>query len=299
MHYVYSIPAELLLRQDNLLTRQQLLAVGVDSHAILREFEGNRWYPVTSRVIKTDTSPITRRQELIAAVLHHGNLYLTGVAALEFLGLEMNQDQRIDLIGPRGTRVEPFPHVVIHTSRRDFSPAIGFPHRTCHDLSVVYAMAWAKTLKQARHFAYWSIQSGFVTIESLSNTVFSNRRSSLMKAAIPRVLSLRDQVDTVNEHLFVSLCTKYEIGQLVFKPEFLLDDGTPIHADFGIRQGGRLLAVEIDGIQHELSEAKAIDAYRMRIFKKHGSDTFRISNRELKESPEVVMKALRFRLGRM
>jgi very-short-patch-repair endonuclease len=268
----------------------------VDAHAILREFEANRWHPITARVIKLDIAPITRRQELIAAVLHHGNLHLTGVAALEFLGLEMNQDQRIDLIGPRGTRVEPFPHVVIHTSRREFSAATGFPQRTCHDLSVVYAMAWAKTLKQARHFAYWSIQNGFVTIESLCNTVFSNRRSSLMKAAIPRVLSLRDQVDTVNEHLFVSLCKKYEIGDLIFKPEFLLDDGTPIHADFGIRRHGQLLAVEIDGVQHELSEARTIDAYRMRTFKRHGSETFRISNRELKESPDAVMKALKFRL---
>ncbi len=296
------LPLDLLrvaARQSGLVTRTQLLEFNIDSRAVNRRIQAHQWLLVTNRVIKFSLDPLSRRQELIAAVLHHENLSLTGVAALEFLGMETSHEQRIDLIGPRGTRVEPFPHAVLHTSRREFTTEDDFPSRTCHSLSVVYAMSWAKTLKQAHFYAYWSIQNGYVTMFELCDTALSNRRSSLMKRALPRVLSLRENVDTVTEHLFVDLIYKHGIRGLVYKPEFELEDGTPIHPDFGIVIGKRMLAVEIDGIHHETEEHQAIDAFRMRVLKSYGVETFRASNRELNESPNAVMRALQFRINRM
>jgi very-short-patch-repair endonuclease len=213
--------------------------------------------------------------------------------------METTHERRIDLIGPRGTRLEPFPQAVLHTSRREFSREDGFPSRTCHSLSVVHAMAWAKTQKQAHFYAYWSIQNGYVTMFELCDTALSNRRSSLMKRALPRVLSLRENVDTVTEHLFVDLISKHGIRGLVYKPEFELEDGTPIHPDFGILIGKRMLAVEIDGIHHQTEEHQAIDAFRMRVLRSYGVETFRASNRELNENPDAVMRALQFRIKRM
>ena len=285
--------------QHDLLTRAQLLDFAIDSRAITRRVQAHQWQLVTNRVVKLSLGPLTRKQELIAAVLHHENLSLTGVAALEFLGMEGTHEQRIDLIGPRGTRVEPFPHAVLHTSRRKFTTEEDFPSRTCHALSVVYAMSWANTLKQAHFYGYWSIQNGFVSLRELCETAFSNRRSSLMARALPRVLSLRENVDTVTEHLFVDLINKHGIRGLVYKPEFELDDGTPIHPDFGILIGKKMLAVEIDGIQHETSEHQAIDAFRMRVLRSYGVETFRASNREINENPDAVIRALKFRIQRM
>ncbi len=296
------LPSELeseICLQHDLVTRAQLIQHRVRAREINARLDNGHWQAVSSRVIKISPTALTRTQELVAACLHHQNLSLTGVAALEFQGLGMDQSRRIDLIGPRGTRVEVFEHAILHTSRREFSVLPEFPARTCHDLSVVYAMAWARTLKQARHFAYWSIQRNLVTLESLSSTVFSNRHSPLMKMAIPRVLTLRDKVDTVHEHLFASLCKKAGIDGLVAKPEFVLEDGTAIHPDFGILKDGRMLAIEIDGIQHESLQGRAIDELRMRFLRRKGVGTFRVLNRELTQDPDAVQQRLLLRLNQL
>lgn len=299
MSEIASEVLQLAATQYNLVSRRQLNQLGINAHAIARRVNRNQWQEITPRVIKLSLGALTRKEELFAATLHHENLALTGVAALEILGLETNHDQRIDLIGPRGTRVEPFLNAVLHTSRRDFSVEVGAPLRTCHSLSVVYAMAWAKSLKQAQHYAYWSIREGHITLFELCDTAFSNRHSSLMKKALPRVLTIREHVDTVTEHQFVKLVEKFEIRGLVFKPEFLLADGTPIHPDFGIRVGDEMLAVEIDGVHHETEENRSIDAFRMKVFRSYGVETFRATNADVKNNGDAVMRALRFRIDRM
>lgn len=289
----------ILLEQENLLTRHQLQEFGFSSVNVASAIQRQQWSLVTTRVVHLSPHMPNRRQELLAASLHFDHLVLTGVAALEFEGLQMNHDRRIDLIGPRGGRTEPLLNTVIHTTRRPLDLHPGFPTRTSHALSVVHAMAWAPTQKQARHIAYWAIQRDLVSLSDLSIAVCSNRRSQIIKLAIGRVLSLRDGVDTVHEHLFLKLCSEFGLPEPDRKPEFLMSDGIAIHPDFGFSKGDKYLAVEIDGVQHYTPGGLLIDAYRMEALDDLGVTTYRISNKELDENPTATMRALKFALRRM
>lgn len=289
----------LLLQQENLLTRPQLTANGVSAWKVADLVAQQKWSLVTSRVVKLDVQPLTRQQERIAASLHFDELVLTGIAALEIEGFEETHDKRIDLIGPRGGRLEPALNVVIHTSRRSIALEDGFPRRTTNALSVVHAMAWAETLLKAQHIAYWSVRQGLVTLNDLYFTVLNNKRSQIMKTAFPRVFSLREQIDTVHEHLFLNLCRQHQLPEPIRKQQFESEQGVILHSDFAFKVGDRLLAIEIDGIQHFTDEGLKVDEYRMQVFAAHGADTMRISNRELVEQPLAVMRALRFRLQHM
>ena len=289
----------LLIQQENILTRAQLTNHGVQAWKVSDALAQQKWSAVTSRVIKLDVQPLTREQERIAASLHFDELVLTGIAALEIEGFEETHDRRIDLIGPRGGRREPSLNVLIHTTRRPFTLAPGFPRRTSNALSVVHAMAWAETLLKAQHIAYWAVREGLVTLNDLYFEVLNNKRSQIMKAAFPRVFSLREQIDTVHEHLFLNLCRENQLPEPIRKQPFETDSGVTLHSDFAFRVRDKLLAVEIDGRQHHTAEGLRVDEYRMQVFAEHGADTFRISNTEIVEQPLAVVRALRFRLGQM
>lgn len=290
---------DVLARQERLLTRRQLAKLGFTANNIEDAVRSGQWSMASSRVVHLGTRPLSRRQLLFVHALHFENLALTGIAALELDGLSANHDERIDLIGPRGTRVEPSLPCVIHTSRRPVEYASDFPRRTTHAYSVVHAMAWSYTFKQALHMAYWAIQRGMVTKEQLYRVAIANRRSKIMELALPRVLALRDQVDTVHEHLFVTLCPQYGLPEPIHKPAFELDNGVVLHPDFAFRKGKQTLVVELDGKQHFTEEGIRIDRFREMIFADYGAQTHRIRNTDLTDNPDGAMKALRFKLDRL
>lgn len=298
MHFLPASFMPTLLIQENLVTRTQLRELGINAHHIEKQIAEGHWQEILSRVIKLDSQELTRRQELIAAALHFDHLVLTGNAALELLGFGTSFDRRIDLIGPRGGRTEPALNTVIHTSRRQVERAKDFPPHTTIAYTVAHAMAWAYTCRQAHHIAYWAVQQGHLTIFEIGAVVWNNRRSQIMKKAIGRVLSLREGIDTVHEHLFLKACEEFGLPTPILKPEFELDDGILIHPDFGLMKGDRMLAVEIDGSQHHTEEGRRTDAYRMRALADVGVETYRISNREFDENRAATMKALKFAFER-
>lgn len=295
----FSELADISRAQLNLATRSQLYKTGISSHQIKRALSRSEWQEVTSQVIKMDTQPLSRLQELWAASLHFDNHALTGIAALELQGMQASHDGRIDLIGPRGGRIEPGLNVVLHTSRRPIQLEADLPRRTTDTYSVAHAMAWAVSGEQARFYAYWAVQRKLTSLDAIFGAVFSNPKSKILKLAIPSTLSLRSGVDSVHEHRFLKLCENSGLPSPIPKPSFVTDSGVVIHPDFAFQIGSELLVVEIDGAQHFTEHGQRIDAYRTLAFKEAGAEVHRISNKELDQQPEKVMRALRFRYQRM
>jgi hypothetical protein len=294
-----SVPVDASTAQCNLVTRSQLYNAGLSSHVIKRALSRGEWQEITSQVIKIDTSPLTREQELWAASLHFDNHALTGLAALELQGLEPPYDGRIDLIGPRGGRIEPRLNVVLHTSRRPLELANNLPRRTTDTYSVAHAMAWAVSGEQARFYAYWAVQRRLTSLDAIFGAVFSNPKSHILKLAIPSTLSLRSGIDSVHEHRFLKLCGDFGLPEPIRKPSFETERGGYIHPDFAFQIDNQLLVVEIDGEQHFTEDGKRIDAYRMQVFKESGAEVFRISNRDLDQRTEIAMRQLKFQYDRM
>lgn len=105
--------------QDEIVSRRQLLDLGITHHVVRREVAAGRWQVFGSKVVATTAEVLTRRQTCRAAVLHAGfRAHLGGSTSLEWAGLEGWYDPLIHLLVPAGTHVSPMPGVVVHRSQR-------------------------------------------------------------------------------------------------------------------------------------------------------------------------------------
>jgi hypothetical protein len=80
---------ELAAEQAGVLSRGQLLALGVSRHATRNQVRAGRWGLVSSTVVVLHRGPLTERQQLWAAVLEAGpKAALAGVTVAALGGLE-------------------------------------------------------------------------------------------------------------------------------------------------------------------------------------------------------------------
>ncbi|NUT35942.1 MAG: hypothetical protein HOV79_23045 [Hamadaea sp.] len=114
--------AKLLLRQEKLATRAQLLDAGITKARLRWRLERGSWRTVLPTVVATFSGELTRRQQLIAASLYGGaHTQIAGLTALELHGLKyVPRDKRVHLLLPHGRSRLPSPKVrIIRTTRLD------------------------------------------------------------------------------------------------------------------------------------------------------------------------------------
>lgn len=255
---------------------QQLLDHGVDPRIADRRRRAGLWHRISANVYATQPHPIDRRATLIAASLHYPHLALTGTAALELAGLPAPQSQRIDLIGPRGGRQEPFPHCVVHTSRDGVTFGQRQPDAVSSTLATVHAIAWAHTRRQAVFYATWSMQRGLATVEGLRTEIAVKPNSSIFKAAAGVIALLDEGVHSIHEFNFLTECRRRGLPEPIRQRQRTDSRGRTRYTDFEFGVRGAVIVVEIDGLGHLETEVHLDDQWRANELTLQGAQVLRI-----------------------
>jgi hypothetical protein len=113
--------------QAGVISRQQALAAGVSTSAIVSKVKYGRWRRIHWGVYATFTGPLTREAQLWAAVLYAGKgAQLSHHTAAELHGLYDGHSRQIHVTVPAHRRVRPVAGMVIHISARS-DPCARFP----------------------------------------------------------------------------------------------------------------------------------------------------------------------------
>lgn len=255
------------------------------------------WLRVSSNVVFTSSRALTRIEALKAASLHYEKLALTGAAALEVSGLPSEPNSMIDLIGPRGGRVPPFPLCRIHTSRHEIPIADTLPRRTHPTFSVVAAVAWARSTRQAIFFTTWAIQNKLASLEEVRAEIASRPNSNIHSRARARLKYLVGGVESVPEHDFAKECRRRGLPEPKRQVHRRDSQGRDrfVDAEFVGRRGP--VVVEVDGLGHLDAEVRMADAIRANELALQGCLVLRVTSLSLRLDPDPFFVQLRAALG--
>src|SRR4051812_34032412 len=113
--------ARLALRQQSVVTRQQLVGLGVNQFEVRAQLAARRWTTWGAHVVVLHNAAPTRTQLMWAALLDAGEpAALVSHTALELSGFRdfARQADLVHLMVPRGAKVSALPGIAVHESRR-------------------------------------------------------------------------------------------------------------------------------------------------------------------------------------
>lgn len=289
--------APLLRRQHALVTSRQLRLLGAHPQQISRLVERRVWEPLDHGVYGPTGVPHTWRRRLMTAILagppgtvasHRAAAHLLGVGGLD--------DPAPELSIPRGTTFRR-DGVITHESTDldlaetllvDHIPTTG-PRRLAMDLGAVVSPArFTHTVRELRH-------GHGVSSDGLLRTYLRHKRQGRNGGA-----ALRDWLDRYFEVSGVS-----ESGPELIVLDALLDAGlpTPDRQHWVVTDIGRfrldlawpelLIAVEVDGTQHEDLDIRGRDARRTEALELLGWTILRVRTQHLATDLARVLTQLR------
>jgi hypothetical protein len=112
--------ADMLARQQHILSRIQALATGFDSRDIRLALDTGRWRVLLPNVYTTRPGDLTAEQKRIAAGLYTaGTGQITGFGALDWHGLrDLPPEDRVHVLVPHSTRRASYNFVRVQRTRR-------------------------------------------------------------------------------------------------------------------------------------------------------------------------------------
>jgi very-short-patch-repair endonuclease len=248
-------------RQEDIVSRRQLLELGVTRWDIRAELSAGRWRAHGRQAIAMHAGPLTEAANRWVCLFEAGpSAVLDGVAALQVAGLTGYDDVlRISL--PRGARIHGRPQAVVRRTRRLTPEAVvgvGIP-RTRPDVAAVHAALWARTDRQAAFILVLRVSQGLASPASIQ-AAFEAVRRDRRRAFISVVLrDLQHGVRALGELDFARLCREHSLPEPDRQVERRGAHGR-IYLD--VRWAAYRLVVEIDGIHHAEPVAVVSDALR-------------------------------------
>lgn len=284
---------ELSTKQAHALRCTQLEAFGLRSREVGRRIDAGIWQRASARVIVTHSGEVSRLTWLWVASLHHERVGLTGAAALELDGLPAPHNQRIDLLTPRGQRQVPFAHCVItQVPAPVFSDGPG-PLRTPIADSVAHAMGHAASPRQAVFHATWAVQRRLTTIEEIAAAIDGRPRSHAFVRA-RRILDLIEPgVHSIHEFDFARECRRRGLPKPVRQTSRRDSRGRQRFTDVEFHVKGRVVTVEIDGLQHLETQMVLDDQWRANELTLQGDVLLRVPALALRLDPDAFFDQLR------
>jgi hypothetical protein len=180
--------AVLAYRQDGLVSRRQVLSLGVSEGTVRRRIEaGGRWQVVLPGVYATFTGSLAPRQRLRAGLLHAGDqAMLCGVTAAELHGLRYlpRHDGSVHVLVPDGTKVRSLGFVRVHRTTGVPRPwwRAAFPLTPPAHAAIEVARA-LHNLREVRAVLCEAVQRGLATPDELAAVV---REGPSAGSALPR-----------------------------------------------------------------------------------------------------------------
>ena len=289
--------------QHETVHRSQLAASGVSWEMVESQVAAGRWQPVGPLVIVLHNGPLTRTQQLWAAVLTVGAKgCLAEGTALEvhgFRGLGVPDLETVHVLHPRASSIPTLSWLVVHESRRlrkgDIilrkGLAVTGPGRAAIDRA-----AWQPHPRFAYAVLAAVVQQQLARVEELSREL---RRAGQVRHAEHMRLALADiagGAEALSEIDLSAVCRRYGLsaparqrirddprgGRRYLDAEWDLPDGTT-------------LVLEVDGSHHMTVEHWQADMRRERrvVVGRRRSTVLRCTAAELRLAPVDLVQDLR------
>ena len=286
--------SSLVARQEQTATRAQLRLAGLSESGLLAQLDARRWQAWGPLVIVAHNGPLTRDQLLWCACLHVGpKACLAARTALEVHDFHGFDDDRVHLLHPRATSVEPMAGQQVHESRRlrpgDIVRRRGLP-TTAADRSAIDLAAWQPYPRFAYAVLAAVVQQRLATGERLARTMATAgriRHARHMRAAVGDIAA---GSQTLSEIDLVRWCRKHGLAEPARQRKRRDSAGRLRYLDVEWDcAGGTTLVLEIDGLHHKDVENWVGDMKRERSFVRPGRAVLRAANVEIRlESAELV-----------
>ena len=245
--------------QDAIIGRRTLYAAGVPRWLVRRELSVGRWQRTGRQTIAVHNGPLDRLARQWVAVLELGpRAALAGVSALQYDGVATLTDEAIHVFVPKGATRRRLPGVVPHESRRWRSEdlvTVGL-RRTKPAVSAVSAALWSVTPRQASYVLILAVQQGLCRPSELAEVMERVRRHRFRRELQTVVLELAGGVRSVGELDVARQMRERGLPEPSRQTVRRRPTGSEyLDAEFD----AYALAMEVDGVQHELPWAVLAD----------------------------------------
>jgi hypothetical protein len=257
--------ARLARRQHAIAIRDQLFAAGVTPGQLKGELARARWQRLNERVVCMHSGPLTRRQQLWAALLSaHPLTALCGVTVLELERVRGFADPDIHILIPQGSRFLGVPGAEVRLHRVRHMPAddirlfdalrITLPHR-----AVVDAATWATDELTAARLLVAGVQQLRIYPALLRREVEAKTTSRHRKLLLLLCTDLEGGAQALSEVEFLRFCKRDDFPRPALQVR-MDAAGRRRYLDATFRRAdGTLFHVEVDGGVHLKLAVRAKD----------------------------------------
>lgn len=262
--------------QHGVVSRRQLLALGLTRWDILAEVRAGRWRAHHRQTICIHTGPLSKPAKWWHAVLEAGTRScLDGTGALIAAGLTGFTADTIRVSVPRGCKILTSPGTTVRQTRR-LRPSdvitTGIP-RVRPAIAAVRAGLWAASDKQAALLVTMTVQQRLATAEQIAVALLDVRRDKRRRFLEKVLLDVLGGAQSIGELDVAAMCRRRGLPE----PErqsmrrgkdgrYYLDVFWPAYK----------LVLEIDGIHHFAVTSIVADALRQNELSLEGLTVLRL-----------------------
>lgn len=248
--------------QEGLVSRRQILGLGLTRAEIRANVHAHRWQLVGRHVVALHCGPLVERAPLWVALLSGGpRAQLDGASSLLAAGLKgFNVDMhRVSV--PRGARTFRAVGVDVRQTRRwsagDLVP-VGVP-RTRSEVAAVRGALWARSDKQAALLLTMAVQQRIASADRIGRELLRIKKAPRLAFLRLVVGDLLDGAHSLAELDFAAECRRRGLPEPNRQVVKQGPNGT-YYLDVYWEEWG--VAVEIDGIHHAWAPQVVPDALR-------------------------------------
>jgi hypothetical protein len=257
------LTADLLDRQEGVLTREQVLRAGLSRRLIEGRLESGRWQRLHKGVFATFSGPVPRAARLWGAVLRSGeNAVLSHTTAAEIWNLTDQSSSSIHVSVPRQTGSLVIPGLVLHYSSR--LPGARHPARlppqTTLEETVLDLANVSRTAEDAVGWAIKACQRRLSTPDRITAALAGRNRVRWRRDLTAAVAEVRTGVHSPLELRYLRDVERRHGLPRGDRQAVTIRRGARQYADVRYTEYG--VVVELDGALAHPAEARKHDSRR-------------------------------------
>jgi very-short-patch-repair endonuclease len=278
------------VRQDHVVGRRQVYALGMSRAETRAEVGGGRWTRLGTQCLQV--GPATPRSDWWRALFEVGpSAVLDGVTALQAAGLRTLNSDLIHVAVPKSVTPHRARGVRVHETRRYRAEDVlrdDIPRMKPATASV-HAALWAPTNNAAALFVVAPVQQRLVRVEELAEAIELIRRHARRALLRGLLRDVTDGIGSLGEREFARLCRRRGLPEPTRQVLRRTPNGR-VYFDVWWEQYG--VVVEIDGVQHLDAANLVADALKQNEASLEGATVLRVPNFALRADPDPFLDQL-------
>lgn len=275
--------------QHGVVSRRQLLSLGLTRWDIRAELRAGRWRQHHRQTICVHTGPLVATAKLWHAVIEAGSrAALDGTGSLLAAGLTGFEVELIRVSVPRGGKILTSPGAYVRQTRRllpDDIATCGIP-RVHTPIAAVRAALWARSDRQAALLLTMTVQQRLATAEQIAHALLDVRRHRRRAFLEAIVLDLLGGAQSLGELDLAGACRRRGLPD---PDRQVVRRGPNGHYYLDLLWIRYRLAVEVDGIHHTRARSIVGDALRQNDLSLQDLTVLRVPLLGLRVSPEKFL----------